>query len=196
MVNLYLIEDSGKYIAFDGGTDPEMISDEIEKLNIEPELVVAIFLTHTDYDHAGGISLFTNARVYFSRLDEQLLTGETSRMLFTGNEIDADDYTLLEDRQIIKIGNLEIKGIHTPGHTPGSMCYLVNDKFLFTGDVLSLIDGKIAGFNEIFNMDTEKAVESIEKITNLPEAEYIFTAHYGISDNYKTAVKDWNEKID
>lgn len=193
MVNFYLIEDNGKYVAFDCGTDPETISTELEKLNINADLIAAIFLTHTDWDHAGGIPMFPNAKVYFSRQDEQLITGETKRMLLQGNDIGTGNYTLLDDRQTIAIGNLKIRGILTPGHTPGSMCYLVNEKYLFTGDALSLSDGKIAGFNEMFNMDTEKATESMKLITTLPEAEYIFTAHYGYTIDYLNAVKSWND---
>ena len=151
MVNMFLIEDSGKYIAFDCGYHPDTITDELDKLKIDPDLIVAVFLTHTDYDHSGAISLFPNAAVYFSEEDEKLLTGEEPRMLFTGNSIDTDDYILLEDRQIINIGNLEIMGILTTGHTPGSTCYLVNGKYLFTGDAIGLSDGEVVRFNKIFN---------------------------------------------
>ena len=42
-------------------------------------------------------------------------------------------------------------------------------------------------------MDTEKAVESMEKLTNIPDVKYIFTAHYGYSDNYKRAVNNWDK---
>ncbi len=83
--------------------------------------------------------------------------------------------------------------IITPGHTPDSMCYLINNKYLFTGDALSIKAGKIDKFNEFFNMDTETATKSIEKITRIPVTEYIFSAHYGYSDDYKNAVKDWKK---
>ena len=71
------------------------------------------------------------------------------------------------------------------------MCYLVNDKYLFVGDALSIKDGKIGKFNEFFNMDHKMAIKSIVNITKLPEAEYIFSAHYGYTNDYKNAVKDW-----
>ena len=46
-------------------------------------------------------------------------------------------------------------------------------------------------FNDFFNMVTETAIHSIERLTKFSEVEYIFTAHYGYSNNYKNAVKDW-----
>jgi len=70
------------------------------------------------------------------------------------------------------------------------MSYLVNDKFLFTGDVLSLKSGKIDEFNNFFNSDTKTANKSIGIITQIPETEYIFTSHYGLTNNYKKAVCD------
>jgi glyoxylase-like metal-dependent hydrolase (beta-lactamase superfamily II) len=70
------------------------------------------------------------------------------------------------------------------------MCYLVNDKYLFTGDALSLKNDKIDEFNNFFNMDSEMALKSIEKIKNLNNIDYIFTAHYGYSDNFQKAISE------
>ena len=192
-VNLYLIKDNDSYIAIDAGNKSEVVSDELKKLNIEPDKVTAVLLTHTDGDHVASIKLFKNAIVYLSKQEEKLLNGEKSRFIFFGNKIDAKEYSVIDDQQIFNIGNLKIKGILTPGHTVGSMCYLVNDQYLFTGDLLSLKDGKMAKFNELFNMDTKTAIQSMKKITELPEAKYIFTAHYGYCDNYTNAVKDWGK---
>jgi len=188
-VNLYLIKDSSKYIAFDAGNDIENISGELKKLNIDPEKVIALLLTHTDGDHVAAIKLFRNAKVYLSRQEEQLLNGKKSRFFIFGNKIDTKVYTLIDDQQVLHIGNTKIKGILTPGHTAGSMCYLVNDKYLFTGDALSLKNGKIDRFNELFNVDTKTAIASMANIMTIPEAEYIFTAHYGYSNDYKNAVQ-------
>src|SRR5659263_30460 len=188
-VNLYLIKDSSQYIAIDAGNNLEAISGELKKLDIDPEKVVALLLTHTDGDHVAAIKLFRNAKVYLSRQEEQLLNGKKSRFFIFGNRIDTKTYTLIDDQQVINIGNTRIKGILTPGHTAGSMCYLVNDKYLFTGDALSLKNGKINRFNEFFNVDTKSAIASMANLTAIPEAEYIFTAHHGFSHDYKNAVK-------
>jgi len=68
------------------------------------------------------------------------------------------------------------------------MAYLVNDKYLFTGDILSLKEGKIAPIPSFFNMDTPQAIASMEIIRHIPTAQYIFTAHWGYTNDYKTAI--------
>jgi hydroxyacylglutathione hydrolase len=178
-VNLYLIRDSDKYIAVDAGNNSGAVSAELKKLDINPENVVAVFLTHSDGDHVASINLFKHAGIYLSKQEEKLINGEKSRFLFFGNSINSKDYTLIEDQQVISIGSLKIKGFLTPGHTVGSMCYLVNDKYLFTGDAVSLKNGRIDKFIELFNMDTKKAIETMPKITGIHEAEFVFTAHHG-----------------
>jgi len=186
-VNLYLIKDSSQYIAVDAGNDRDVISGELKKLNINPEKVTALLLTHTDGDHVAAVKLFKNAKVYLSRQEEQLLNGKKSRFLIFGTSIDTKVYTLIDDMQLFHIGNLKIQGILTPGHTFGSMCYLINDKYLFTGDAIGLKDGKVVNFNEFFNTDTKNAIESMTKIKGIPGVECLFTAHHGYSDNYINA---------
>jgi glyoxylase-like metal-dependent hydrolase (beta-lactamase superfamily II) len=190
-VNIYLIKSGNSYIGIDGGNSIEGIKAGLIKLNISPDDVVTILLTHTDGDHVKAMSLFPKASIYISKQEEQMVTGKKSRFLFFKNSKLDRPYNVLNDNQEINLLNIKIKGILVPGHTPGSMCYLINDKYLFTGDALSLRAGKIGGFNEFFNMDTKTALQSMKKLTNIENAEYIFTAHHGFTNNYKEAVKDW-----
>jgi hydroxyacylglutathione hydrolase len=189
--NMYIIDDSSGYIAVDAGNDIIIIEAELKKIGINADEVVALLLTHTDGDHVAAIRLFKNAKIYLSKDEERLINGEGYRFLIFGNNIDTDEYILLKDNQEFSIGETKIKGILTPGHTPGSMCYIINDSLLFTGDALSLKSGKVERFNELFNMDTDKAINSITNITHLPDVKYIFTAHHGISDDYNYAFEDW-----
>ena len=191
--NLFLIRDSNQYIAIDAGNNILIVSAELQKLNIDPDKITAVLLTHTHGDHVAAIKLFKKAKIYLSRQEEQMINGEKSVFLWIGNKIDTKVYSLIDDDQVFQIGNIKIKGILTPGHTPGSMCYLINDKYLFTGDLLSIKAGKIDKFNEFFNMDTKTAIKSIDNILRIPNCEYIFSAHYGYSNDYKNAVKDWKE---
>jgi len=192
-VNMYLIKDGDKYVAIDAGNNADNVAYELKKLKISPDNVIAVFLTHTDGDHVAAIKIFKHAQVYLSKQEGQLLNGQTSRFLFFGNKIATKDYLLIEDKQLFNIGNIKIQGILTPGHTVGSMCYLVDDKYLFTGDALSLKNGKVFKFNAFFNMDSKTAYESIGIITKIPTAEYIFTAHYGFTSDYKKAVLNWGK---
>jgi hydroxyacylglutathione hydrolase len=191
-VNAYLIgsPDSG-YIMVDAGKKIETIKAALSSLNIDPANVKALFLTHTDGDHVGAMPLFPNAVIFLSRQEEQLINGETGRFFVFGNKISRKDYKLLDDGQVINLPGISIKGILSPGHTPGAMCYLVNEKYLFTGDVLSLKNGKVNEFNKYINMDQKADLKSIDRLSHLAGVEYILTAHYGFSNDFGIAFKDW-----
>lgn len=192
-VNMYLIKDSLGYIAIDAGKDIKVIETELKKLNIKPEEVIAVFLTHSDMDHVAGLPLFTNSKLYMARNEEKMLNGEKQKMPGYNNSISRKDYILLDDNQTVEIGKHKINCILTEGHTSGSMCFQVNDKNLFTGDILSLHDGKLGHSVKFFDLDHDMTTKSISKITNIPNVEVILTSHWGISKDYKNAVKDWKE---
>ena len=185
--NMFIIQDSTQYIVIDCATNPVTVTEQMRMLGINPDEVAAVFLTHTDGDHVGALNLFDKSKLYMSKEEEQMINGKKSKFLCFGNSISRTDYSLLEDRQILRTGNLKIEGILVPGHTSGMMAYLINDKYLFTGDIVSLKEGKIAPIPAFFNMDDAQATESMEIIRHIQTAEYIFTAHWGFTDDYQTA---------
>jgi len=188
-VNMFLVKDSDNYIAIDAGADNKVIKEELKKLSIDTAKVIAVFLTHGDGDHTAALSTFSNAKIYLSRDEEQMINGKTAKMMFMHNSISRKDYTLVDDGQKMIIGKTLITCISTPGHTPGSMSYLVNDTYLFVGDAFGLKNGKVDKPNSFFSKDMPLAVKSFQKINKLPAAEYIFTAHTGFTNDYKNAVK-------
>jgi len=190
-VNIYLIKSGNKYISIDAGNSIEGVKEGLKKLNINSDDISAVLLTHTDGDHVNGLSVFAKAAVYISKQEAQMVNGETSRFAFFKNSLSGRAYSTIEDGQVIDLLSSKIQGILVTGHTPGSMCFLVNGKYLFTGDALSLKDGKIERFNHFFNMDSETAAKSMSKLTQFPNAQYIFTAHYGYSSDYKNVVSNW-----
>jgi hydroxyacylglutathione hydrolase len=190
-VNVYLVRADSGYIMIDAGNSQKKIEKGLAELKIAREDISALFLTHTDGDHVASIPLFPHAQIFLSSLEEQLINGETPRFVFFGNNIKREDYELLEDGQELSFAGVLIKGISTPGHTAGSMCYLVDGKYLFTGDVLKLINGKVEEFHHFINMNTETDIKSIEKLGKLEGVEYILTAHYGVSNDFKEAFSDW-----
>lgn len=192
-VNMYLVKDGAEFIAVDAGNKKKPIKDGLKYLNIDPAKVTAILLTHSDADHAGAISVFKNAKVYLPEDEEQLINGETGRFLFFGNKLDVEDYILLDDK-IIRIGGIKILPIPTPGHTPGATCYVINDKYLFTGDALSLKENRIDVFPKFINKNARRARKSMSKLTSLDNVQFIFTAHYGYINDYAGAVSLWKEQ--
>lgn len=190
--DLYVVKSGDSLIAIDGGEKQNRINSEMNKLNLDPSKVKAVFLTHTDSDHVAGVELFSTATVYISNEEEQMINGEIPRFISIIENKLTVSYSLLVDNQDIEVAGIQVHCILTPGHTPGSMSYVINDKYLFTGDTLSLQNGKVLVFNEFFNMDTNKQKNSITKLSKLANVKYIFTAHYGYSDNYQLSFAQWS----
>lgn len=83
----------------------------------------------------------------------------------------------LKDEDVVEVGTLKIKVIHTPGHTPGSVCYLVNGN-LFSGDTLFV---GAAGRTDLIGGSLETLLESLEKrLIVLPKETMVWPGHdYG-----------------
>jgi hydroxyacylglutathione hydrolase len=190
-VNMYLIHHNGTYVAIDAGTSTKGVADGLKKIGVKKSEIGAVFLTHSDRDHVGGLNLFEAATVYLPKEEEPLATGKTRRMFIFGNRIDTP-YQLVSDGQMVDVGGVMIRCISTPGHTPGSVCYVANDRYLFTGDTLSLKNGYAGVFSDFFNMDSPAQTASFRKISNLSGIEYVFTAHHGFTENYGRIFQQWN----
>ena len=134
-----------------------------------------ILLTHDHYDHTGVlVSLRSRLKV---PLAAHLLDSTT---LKTPPEIP------LKDGDSLWLGNLEIKVLHTPGHTPGSLCFGIG-QFLFAGD--TIFPGG-PGRTETPE-DFQQILKSItEKILQLPDDTIIFPGH-GDSTNVKKAKEEY-----
>lgn len=191
-VNLFLVKNGDNYIAIDAGTKAENVQTALVQLGIDPRAVKAVFLTHSDADHVGGLSLFDKAVIYLPKPEQQMVNGQTPRFLYLKNRLD-HGYELLEEGRTLQVSGLTIQGISTPGHTPGSFCYRVNDTYLFTGDSMSLKNGEVHGFNDLFNMDSNIQQKSLGKLAYLTGVEVIFTAHYGFANNFQKAFQHWKK---
>ena len=191
-VNLFLIRAGESYIAVDSGSNAGYVQKELNRLNIDPKKVAAVFLTHSDSDHTAGLVLFPNAIIYLSKQEEQMIDGRTTRLLVFKNKIN-HAVEFLEDNQSLTISGLSIKGIPMPGHTPGSMSFLINGGLLFTGDSMSLKDGKIMAFNGIFNMNSKTHEKSLNMLSHVAGVKYIFTAHYGFTKVLPYSFDKWKD---
>jgi len=190
--NFYVIKNDDSYIAIDaGGGNESTARTELDKLNIDPSKVTAILLTHTDFDHTSALSLFKNAIIYISKQEEQVLDGSVPRLSFGGKNKLNYKYTTIVDNEELCFEKIKVKSILTPGHTIGSMSFLIDDKYLFVGDNLSLQNDLVGLFNSLFNMSDEVQGKSIRKLTKIASTEYIFTAHYGFTDKPKEAFKNF-----
>jgi hydroxyacylglutathione hydrolase len=193
IVNMYFVKNDDNYILFDAGENTQSVQNQMEQVGIDPDKVVAVFLTHTDFDHRASIDLFKNATIYISAEEEAMINGKTVRAFIISNTL-SRSYTTIKNNGDVIINGFTVKAIVTPGHTVGSTCYLLDGKYLFTGDALAIVNGRIEPFNEFFNMNTAQARQSISIITALENVETIFTAHYGIGKDPKRMFADWNER--
>lgn len=132
--NCYIVmdENTKDTIVIDIGGDADDIIKELRNLKAN---LKAILLTHGHVDHVSGVLELKreyDVPVYLSSKDEELMIKNT---YIYGNFGDKRaDYSLNQGDKL-KIGSLNIQVIATPGHTPGGVCFLIEND-LFTGDTL------------------------------------------------------------
>ncbi len=156
----YLAADELSRQAFivDPSNDPSMIVDHADK---EGFSISYIFCTHGHYDHTNGNDEIAE------------LTGRTPLLY---GEICPETGITVEDRALFPLGEMEIRIIHTPGHTPDSICLYAGDA-LFTGDTLFV--GKVGG-TDLGQQAHEEYHSLHEKLMILPENTRVFPGHdYG-----------------
>lgn len=130
--NCYLLADeaTGAAAVVDPGDD---VTDTVAHLCTDNGWTLrGVFLTHGHYDHVGGVTplrrAFPEVPVYLHPAD----TGGTSQLLPTAS---LGQVTLWREGDVVKLGELQVEVLHTPGHTPGSVCLRCRD-VLFSGDTL------------------------------------------------------------
>jgi glyoxylase-like metal-dependent hydrolase (beta-lactamase superfamily II) len=179
---VFFVDTGNGYIMIDAGSNAESIEIVISALRIPAGDVKWIFLTHSDSDHVEALPLFPNAAVYINAAELPLLNGTVKRNAFSENSlpggISESGLNRLVDGEAFSLGNTEIECINTPGHTIGSMSYLVDGKYLFTGDAFMVYFDNI-GVHP-FTMDRELAERSIGELEEIVNAsELVLTGHYG-----------------
>jgi len=189
-VNFYLVQSGDDYLMIDAGNQISQTQTALAELGISTDAVKIILLTHSDIDHIRALSLFPEAQVYLPALEVQMIDGTVKRSPMGYNQMERS-YTTLADGEEISLLDYHIRCISTPGHTPGSMSFLLDDRYLFVGDSMRLKDGKAILFNSLYNMDGDLQQESIRKLAADIQPEYIFTAHYGYSDDPDTVYAGW-----
>jgi glyoxylase-like metal-dependent hydrolase (beta-lactamase superfamily II) len=189
---MFLYADGEHVIAIDAASGTDTLRAELENLPISPESVTHLFLTHADVDHTGGLDALSNAQVYLSRDEEQMIDGTTVRMLWLYRSPRIErPYVLLDDGDTVSVGTITVQAIATPGHTPGSISYLVDDRVLFTGDTIALRKGAARPFIRLANMDTTGEKASIRKLARLEGVDLLCTAHTGCTTDYAKAMEPW-----
>lgn len=190
--SMFIYADDEHAIAIDAGYGGAALRQELQHVPVDPASVTHLFLTHGDVDHTGGLDLFPNARIHLSKDEKQMIDGSTSRLLgFYHSPRLRGAYTLLADGDVLTVGEIKVQAIATPGHTPGSMSYLVDGRVLFTGDTLALRNGHVRTFYRPINMNTATQKTSIGKLARLEGVSLLCTAHTGCTTEHARAMQRW-----
>ncbi len=140
-----------------------------------------ILLTHTHWDHIADAHLLTKktgAEIYVHPLDvENLKKPGTDKIpLFIPiHGVEPDHF--IDEGERIFVGEVAVEVIHTPGHSPGGVCfYLREEKILFSGD--TLFEGSI-GTLSLATAQPQRMWGSLEKLAVLPPDTRVFPGHGG-----------------
>lgn len=179
--NCYIVEDeeSKETMVIDPGGEPEKIIEMLDTLGINE--LKYIYLTHCHGDHFGGILELKNkkgGKILIHRNDaEGLYNQAISLTYYIGmDDINLEADSRVDDEDIIHLGKMQFKVIHTPGHTKGGTClYCKEQALLFSGDTL------FKGTWGRTDLPTSSFPDIIASITNklatLPDDTIVYPGH-------------------
>ena len=139
--NCYLLEDNGKVAIIDPSAAAASILRKIKEMDAEPAYIL---LTHGHFDHVMSVDTlreqYPGLQVFMHEADAPMM-GDGQKngfsLFFGQDRVFGSADRLLKNGDLIQVGNATLEVIHTPGHSPGSVCYLCRaDGFMITGDTL------------------------------------------------------------
>ena len=160
---VYLIGDSNtkEALVVDPAWDVEAILKTAEREGFK---VKGALITHTHFDHVNGLEDLlqkTDGTVYIHKNEAEFLKGMKGNI----KKIEGGDQ--------FKIGQVEIAFLHTPGHTPGSQCFLVGNH-LISGDTLFI---NACGRCDLPGGNAEQMYESLNRLAKLDESTVLYPGH-------------------
>ena len=201
VANIFFYRKNGTTIMVDAGYNYDLLEEKMKWLGIKPSEIKHILITHQDTDHVGAVEadspgLFRNATLYVGEIENRYLTGEKRRKviyhLYKLPQVTINnEKVLLADGQVFEIDGIKIEAFLVPGHTWGHMVYLIDDKYLFTGDTIWF--GADGGYSFISALaeDNKLAVKSLamleEKLRTRNLRPMIITGHTGWTDDLEFA---------
>lgn len=184
--NTYLIDD-GKRILIDPGHARHFdhVEQELQALGLGLDDIDVVLCTHAHPDHIEGVGILKRAGVQFAMHQADWeLTRAMLPAIGMSTRVDINDYTpdfFLKSGDV-RIGDIELEILHTPGHSPGSLCfYRPLNQVLISGDLV--FKGGI-GRTDLPGGDSRQLKESIELAGSLPVA-FLLPGHGDIVSGEK-----------
>ena len=164
--NIYILSNDTEAVVIDPGYEPDIILDALEGKELK-----AILLTHGHFDHVGAVqdlAAETDCDVYIAEADLSLPPMITAGQLYY-------THTYAEGDTVCPIEGAALHVLHTPGHTPGSVCLLLGDQ-MFSGD--TLFEGS-CGRMDLPGGDQLQMHQSLNRLVSLQADYHIHPGHGG-----------------
>src|SRR3990172_9197109 len=176
--NCYLLSDSAsrEALVIDPGGEPEPVLDTLEEKGLKLKLIIN---THGHGDHTWGDALLkekTGAPLLIHGADAEMLISDNPGSFLHGFSESAcrADRLLAEGEKVALAGRkIGLTVLHTPGHTPGSIC-LLGDGFIFVGDCL--FAGGV-GRTDLAGGSDEEMARSLQRLAGLPPELKVYPGH-------------------
>jgi glyoxylase-like metal-dependent hydrolase (beta-lactamase superfamily II) len=142
-----------------------------------------ILLTHSHFDHVAGVpellKKYPHLKIQMSLLDFFRL--ERSK------EAKAEQIENIQDGQFLRLGSVEIQALHTPGHSAGEISYLVDQKYLLTGDTLFIRE---CGRTDMETGSDAQMFASLQRIKALAPETIILPGHHYVKETASTLANE------
>jgi glyoxylase-like metal-dependent hydrolase (beta-lactamase superfamily II) len=195
---VYIVETSDGLAMIDAGLESahDTLLAGMSKLGLDVGRLKFILLTHAHGDHTMGAQRLrdeTGAKIYIGREDAgPLRRGSPWEAIFSKFDMQGERLhptTIdgeLTDQQVLELGQARFTVLATPGHTPGSCCFLVEingERMLFTGDTISIFNVITGTYSTRlpprYRGDIDDYRQSLEKLRRLPAPDLVLPGHPG-----------------
>lgn len=177
MVNfVYLIGDrqSGEAVVVDPAY---RVADLLEIAGDDGMRVTGALATHYHFDHIGGSFAGFDVEGIVALLERQPMkihvNAHEAEWVRRSTGVSSDDLVTHDSGEVVSVGAVGIQLLHTPGHTPGSQCFLV-DRRLVSGDTLFL---QGCGRTDLPGSDNDAMWDSLQRLAGLPDDTIVFPGH-------------------
>jgi glyoxylase-like metal-dependent hydrolase (beta-lactamase superfamily II) len=176
--NCYVLSEGSQALVIDPGSSPKELMSAIDSQGLKPVLILA---THAHFDHVGAVEALAKAYgAPFAMHAADLKMLETLEDTYTFYGMGKTQKPVvsreLKGGDRIDAAGIQLKAIHTPGHTPGGLCfYHEASGSLFSGDTLFR---RSIGRSDFEGGDQQKLVASIKsQLLTLPETTKVYPGH-------------------